>query len=180
VNLAKNEAVEVRPGQAPGEKYTWLGRQLDFKEWNQGRLDDFLKDPVNGVKRVEAQLAGFKAELEKILPNLAAADKESARVYEELKKAVEAKDDKKAGELRAELTKGIGEQRRVLFLNKRYYALSYLSMRRFVLGGMYAEMKSRYILKQDDPAFTGFLAVYESIRKNYEDIVVPHLVEADI
>ena len=180
VSLAPNEAVEVKPGQAPGEKFTWLGRQQDFSAWNKGKEDEFVKDPVGKLKDVEKQLAQFRGDLEAILKPLATADKDSARIYEDLKKAVEAKDEKKAEELRNELQKGVGEQRRVLFLNKRYYALSYLSMRRHVLGGMYVQMKGRYMQNQNAPEFKDFMTLYNAIKKNYEDIIVPHLVEADM
>jgi hypothetical protein len=47
----------------------------------------------------------------------------------------------------------------------RHYALSYLSMRRYVLGGMYVQMKSRYILKQDAPEYREFMGLYDSVRK---------------
>ncbi len=180
VELGVNEAVEVKPGRTPGEKFTWLGRHQDFSAWNKGREEAFLADPVGRLKDVETQLARFREDLRAVLKPLAEADKESARVYEELKKAVEAKDDAKAAGLRSELLTGIGEKRRTLFLNMRHYALSYLSMRRYVLGGMYVQMKSRYILKQDAPEYREFMSLYHSVRKNYEDAVVPHLVEADI
>lgn len=180
VELGVNEAVEVKPGQTPGEKFSWLGRHQDFSDWNRGKEEAFLKDPVGKLKDAETQLARFRDDLQAVLKPLSDADKESARVYEELKKAVEAKDDAKAQALRADLLTGTGAKRRTLFLNMRHYALSYLSMRRFVLGGMYVQMKSRYILKQDAPEYREFMNLYESVRKNFEDVVVPHLVEADI
>jgi hypothetical protein len=118
--------------------------------------------------------------MEEILPELKKAEEESARVYEQLKKAVEAKDEATATKLREELLKGVGKDRRILFLNTRFYALSYLSMRRYVVGGLYLQMKSRYIKKQGEPVYREYLSLHESILKEYEEIIVPQLVEADI
>ena len=67
-----------------------------------------------------------------------------------------------------------------LQLNKRYYALSALSFRRYVLGSMYARVKSANILGQDAKEFQEFLDVYNRILYEYETRVVPHLVDADI
>ncbi|MCL1818266.1 MAG: FecR domain-containing protein, partial [Spirochaetaceae bacterium] len=55
VSLGVNEAVEVQAGQAPGEKYALLGGSLDFSAWNAAKMDEFLKDPVTGIQRVEKQ-----------------------------------------------------------------------------------------------------------------------------
>ena len=52
--------------------------------------------------------------------------------------------------------------------------------RRFVIGGMYVEMKSRHIMNQDAPVFRDFIAVYAKITDSYEKTIVPQLVEADI
>ena len=180
VSLLADEAVEVRPGLPPGEKFTWLGKEQDFRSWNEGKLEEFLKDPVDGIRKVETQLAFFQEELERILPDLEEVERQSARVYEELNKAVEAKDEENVQNFREELIKGVGEKRRILFLNKRYYALSYFSMRRFVVSGMYLEMKSRYILNSDAVEFKDFLTVYAGILRKFEDVVIPHLVDADI
>jgi len=98
----------------------------------------------------------------------------------ELKKAVEAKDEARAAQLREELLKGVGKDRRILFLNMRFYALSYLSLRRYVVGGLYLQMKSRYITKPTALVYQEFLERYRDILRKYEETIVPHLVEADI
>jgi hypothetical protein len=118
--------------------------------------------------------------MEEILPELKKAEEEWAKKYEALKKAVEAKDEEQASSLREDLIKGVGEDRRILFLNKRFYALSYLSMRRYVVGGLYLQMKARYLTKPADDKFVQYKALHEEILKQYEEIIVPHLVEADI
>ncbi|MFQ3621052.1 MAG: FecR domain-containing protein [Spirochaetales bacterium] len=180
VTLERNEAVEVKAGSPPGQKYSWIGKQIDYSTWNQGRIEEFVKDPLAGMERIAQQLEAYRYGLIEILPLLRKADTEVARVYEELKKAVEAKDEVRANQLREELLKGIGKDRRILFLNMRFYALSYLSLRRYVVGGLYLQMKSRYITKPTAPVYLAFLERYQEILQKYEETIVPHLVEADI
>ena len=180
VTLEKNEAVEVKPGSPPGEKFTWIGKQIDYSTWNQGKMEEFLKDPVAGIDRVALQLEIYRKGLADTLPLLRKAEAEMNKVYEELKKAVEAKDEARAAQLRDELLKGVGKDRRILFLNMRFYALSYLSLRRYVVGGLYLQMKSRYITKPTALVYQSFLERYRDILRKYEETIVPHLVEADI
>ena len=53
-------------------------------------------------------------------------------------------------------------------------------MRRYVLGKLYMQMKTRYILDQSNPVYSDFVELYLSILADYEQSVVPRLVEADI
>ena len=55
----------------------------------------------------------------------------------------------------------------------RYYALSALSMRRFIVGNMYADLKTRYINKLDDPVFTEFEEVYNRLLEKFESFSIP-------
>ena len=180
VTLEKNEAVEVKPGSPPGEKFSWIGKQIDYSTWNQGKMEEFLKDPVAGIERVALQLEIYRKGLADTLPLLRKAETEVNKVYEDLKKAVEAKDEARAAQLREELLKGVGKDRRILFLNMRFYALSYLSLRRYVVGGLYIQMKSRYITKPTAVVYQEFLERYRDILQKYEETIVPQLVEADI
>jgi hypothetical protein len=180
VSLGANEAVEVQAGQAPGEKYVWLGKEQDFSSWNDSKTNDFLKDPVAGIQRVEKQLAYFRDEMMKIVPEYEKAAEESRIIRERIDAFQKSGDTEKAEEQRRYLMGELNDIYRVSILNIRHYALSYLSMRRFIMGGMYVEMKSRYILNQDDSVFHGFFEIYDRIRNDYETIIVPQLVEADI
>ncbi|MFW6223644.1 MAG: FecR family protein, partial [Spirochaetota bacterium] len=64
VSLTENEAVEVVAGQAPGEKFEWLGAELDFSTWNADRLDVFLEDPLEGLVRIEERLNYFAEQVD--------------------------------------------------------------------------------------------------------------------
>jgi hypothetical protein len=180
VSLGTNEAVEVQAGDAPGEKYAWLGKERDFSAWNAAKMDDFLKNPVEGIRRVEKQLAYFRDEMMGIMPEYEKLTQESKQTAAEFQRLRTAGETEKAKEVQNYLINDLNPRWSTLLLNIRYYALSYLSMRRFVMGGMYAEMKSRYILNQDDPVFEGFFEIYKDICNDYETIIVPQLVEADI
>ena len=180
VSLLANEAVEVAAGQPPGEKYSWLGKEQDFSDWNANKTEDFLKDPMAGIQRVERQLEYFRDEMMKLLPDFEAVDAESKAGLEKFQSLREAGETTKAEELRQHLIGDVNFRWGRQFLNIRYYALSYLSMRRFVLGGMYVEMKSRYFMNQEDALFQDFIKIYNSIVRNFEEVIVPHLVEEDI
>jgi hypothetical protein len=45
---------------------------------------------------------------------------------------------------------------------------------------MYVLLKTRYINDRDNAAYSEFLTIYDRVLDYYEDVIVPHLVEADI
>jgi hypothetical protein len=180
VELAADEAVEVRPGEAPGQKFAWIGKELDFSAWEEGKLEAFLADPVASALKVEEQLASFRASVDELLPRLAESKAAYEAAYAELAKLVTAKDDAKAEALRQERVFPLMEEQATLILNIRYYALSSLSLRRYVLGGMYMQLRTRHPLGPSDPALAPFLEVYDRALKDFEGSIVPQLVEADI
>ena len=67
-----------------------------------------------------------------------------------------------------------------LYVNVRYYALSSLSLRRFVGGRAYSLLKAKYATSADDAAYRGYLAIHRAILDKFEREIVPHLVPADI
>ncbi len=180
VSLAENEAVEVVAGQAPGEKFEWLGAELDFSTWNQERLDAFLEDPLEGLVRIEERLNYFAEQVEETYAAYQEARSELDAAREEFQRLTEKGDSTAAEEVEKKRVGPAMQRTGTLVLNYRYYALSALSLRRFVLGKMYMQMKTRYILDQDHPAFNDFLRLYTTVLGDYEDNVVPRLVEADI
>jgi hypothetical protein len=180
VSLGVNEAVEVQAGGTPGQKYGLPGGSLDFSAWNTAKMNDFLKDPVTGIQRVEKQLAYFRDEMRKLEPVYEKDRIEAEKLVKELDALRAAGDTENADKVWKVLFGELNERQLTVYLNIRYYALSYLSMRRFVVGGLYLEMKSRYILKQDDPVFQSFFDVYNKIIQDYENTIVHRLNDADI
>ena len=180
VVLAADEAVQVKPGMAPGEKFAWIGKELDFSAWNQGKLQDYLADPIASAQKIEEELAAYRASMNELLPQLAAQKAAYDEAYAQLKALVDAKEDAKAKDFRDSAVFPLMQAQGTLILNIRYYALTSLSLRRFVLGGMYMQLKTRHPLDAGDPALAGFLKAYARILKDFEDGIVPQLVEADI
>lgn len=180
VDLAADEATQVKPGQAPGPKFSWIGKELDFSAWNKGNLDDYLADPVASAQKIEQQLAAYRASMNELIPQLAQQKAAYDAAYAQLKALVDAKDDAKAKDLRESTVFPLMQAQATIILNIRYYALTSLSLRRFVLGGMYMELKTRHPLDPGDAGLAGFLEVYSRALKDFEDSVVPQLVEADI
>lgn len=181
VQLVSDEAVEVRPGQAPGEKFKWLGRERDFSVWNRGRQKEFLGDPASALSAVEKRLIFFENKIDELFPLYEAEYaklKEQLAIFEKMKS--EVKDTKILKSYRDENISSLQQNSFNLILNVRYYALSALSMRRFVVGNMYAEMKTRFINDPDDERFIKFLKIYNRLLDDFEQLVVPHLTEADI
>jgi hypothetical protein len=180
VALAADEAVQIKPGMAPGPKFSWIGKHLDFSVWNRGKLEDYLADPVASAHKVEEQLATYRSSMAELVPQLAQQKAAYEEAYTQLKRLVDAKEEAKAKDLREGTVYPLMQAQSILFLNIRYYALTSLSLRRFVLGGMYMELKTRHPIDPSDPALAGFLEVYTRILKDFEDGIVPQLVEADI
>jgi len=180
VDLGENEAVEVKPGQAPGPKFAWIGKELDFSSWDRGKLEGYLADPVGSVAEVGAQLASYRADMEALLPELAKQKAAYDEAYARLKDLVDAKKDDEAAALRDSEAFPLMQAQGTLILNIRYYALTALSLRRYVLGGMYMEMKTRHPKGQGDPAFSQFYDAYSRVLGDFEAEFVPQLVDADI
>ncbi len=180
VALAADEAVQIKPGQAPGPKFSWIGKELDFSAWNQGKLEGYLADPLASALEIEAQLASYRASLDELLPQLAQQKSAYDEAYAQLKALVDAKEDAKAKDFRDGTVFPLMLSQATIILNIRYYALTALSLRRFVLGGMYMQLKTRHPLDSADPALAAFLEAYRRILKDFEDGIVPQLVEADI
>jgi len=176
VSLTQNEGVEVPAGGPPGQKFTWLGETIDYSTWEADQFAQFLTDPLKGIAGIQMDLY-----------ELAADAREYYGYYQELsaqRKAAEAKlgemKDQEFLTYRGEVVIPLQQQARISVLNYRYYALSALSLRRHVLGKMFVEMKTRYIMDRDNPLYRQYADKHAEILRVFEDQVVPYLVTADI
>jgi hypothetical protein len=180
VQLLPGEGVEVEAGRVPGEKFEAKHGKIDYSEWNRGKLDAFLQDPADAAQRISRQLSRFIEEIRTIVP---LREENIARLEEERKKLAKIKEEKSLDEAEAYYLENllpIEEKMFPLNVNLRYYALSALSLKRYVLGRMYLIMKSRYITRPQAPEFTEFLKAYRSMAADFEDHVVPYLAILDI
>lgn len=178
VELFKDEAVEVSPGEKPGQKYTFLGKELDFSAWNKGKTEDFLADPVGAIKKIETQLAEYEAGINEFKQPFADATEVWATAMERNKELNAAGDKAAIDEFQKTTLEPAQRERAMLILNIRYYALNYLSVRRYVVSNMYMEMKSRYPLARS-PAADEFFVLHKALINRYEDRIVIELNEND-
>jgi len=180
VTLTSDEGVEVKPGEKPGPKFKVQYGSIDYSAWNGEKESDFLLDPAGAAEGVLKRLETFSDEIAQIIPQL---EKNKTRIEQEREKLndIEEKEGKEArSEYYQKNVFPLEIETSYMVINKRYFALSALSLRRFVLGRMYLMVKAQYSTTPNDPAFTAFLDVYNKILQYHESHIVPHLVEADI
>ncbi len=179
VELLPEEGVEIPAGSAPGEKFQVLRGQLDFSTWNSKRLDSMLEDPAGAVRGVEKGMEAFRAKIAEIKP-VYEANRE--QLTAEREKLVEIEKDKGKDAQKKyyeETVFPLEVETSYLRLNLRYYALSALSFRRFVLGSMYAQVKSAFLNRLDSDEYKAFEQTYMKILSDYDRDVSSYLVEAD-
>jgi FecR protein len=180
VDLVKDEGVEVFPGEVPGEKFSLLGREMDFATWNAEKYDNLIADPVAGLERMGKQMEGFIQEIDSHndLFNNLKSEKEVLKI--EWKKILEEKGKETGTVFFNENIHPIDLKTNRLFLNTRYYSLSSLSFRRYILGRLYLDMKSKYIMDSQNPDYLNFLSIYRQEMSRFEEKVVPFLDVNDI
>lgn len=176
VELSENQAVEVALGQPPGEIFEWKGRELDFSSWNNDRLNQYLVDPAAGTAALMSQLDEFIAGVAEYYELYGQFASEYNTEFERFQQMADGEEKE---ELRQQLFL-LGDATTTQALNFRYYALSGLSLRRFVLGRLYLELRTRYILDRQAPEYLAFMEKYREFLSSFEEGIVPRLVEADI
>ncbi len=175
VDLAANEGVEVSAGGRAGEKFSVIGRELDFSAWASGKTEAFLEDPVGALAEIRTKMADFRAGLEEWTAKYRAAKVDSDAAVA----AMNAMTDKAEQiKYRDEVWAPLAVQTGNAVLNYRYYALSAFSLRRYVLGPMYVQMKSRN-LADASAGYEAFLAEYRSVLAEYQTAFNPYLGTVD-
>lgn len=177
VDLPAGTAVEVLAGEAPGPVVQWLGKELDFSAWDNEQLARFRADPTAEVRRLTHKLAEFADELATRVTAYEDYNREISRWREAVQAAT---DDAAKDKIRQDKLYPAMNATATAVLNYRYYALSALSLRRYVLGRLYADMKARYILEPANPQFRDFLAAHAAFLNLFEQAVTPYLVVADL
>jgi len=180
VDLAAEEAVEVRLGQAPGGKFTVHRDQVDYAKWNEDKRAAMLADPAAAMTGIEIAMASYIKDVEQydaLFKEYSAklADERAARV-----KITEAKGKGEGERYENEVVFPLMNQTSALGLNLRYSTLAALSLRRYVGGRLYLFLKAKYIARPDEAEWTGFLSRFNALLSDFEKSIAPHLVEADI
>jgi len=174
VELAEKEGVEVPAGGPPGEKFSVIGREQNFSAWAESKTEAFLADPEAALVKVDAMMAQLKDGLDEWVGKYKQAKVESAAANEKLKAITDAAEQKKfQDEVWLPLVQKTGNS----ILNFRYYTLSALSLRRYVLGPMYVQMKTRSILEPKQTA--AFFSNYKTVLNTYKATFEPYLSDID-
>ncbi|MBI9099926.1 MAG: FecR domain-containing protein [Spirochaetaceae bacterium] len=180
VVLTTEEGVEVPIGEKPGEKFEVKIGSVDFSGWLDKGNDEFEKDPARVLSDVTEKLVEYADEATRFFHNY----EDSFSMLSEMRENMISIEKEKGSEAKSEYYKKEIFPKETetsnYVLNYRYFALSALSLRRYVLSSMYIDMKTKYILDTKNPIFSKFLDEYEKFLQVYEKNVVPFLVEADI
>lgn len=177
VDLTANEGVEIEPGSPPGKKFEVLRGQMDFSTWNGVRESKILDNPIAALESASNGLNALIREIEILVP-----------VFEANRAKLESLRDQLRNEKDADKRKSTYEQTvfplevetSYLALNIRYYALSALSYRRFVLGTIYLRTHLQIITGNTAIDFDAFMRSYEDTLNKFERKITPHLVVRDI
>ncbi len=180
VQLTQGLGVEVKPGQPPGDPFVVHYDQIDYRTWNDQKVQAMMEDPAGSMDSLIELLKAYAAE---------ASDYDAqhqdlnARLTAERQKAVDIASQKGQEAARLyglENINPLATKVSYLFLNIRFTSLAALSMRRYVTGRLYVLMKATYITRPEDPAYQAFLERYREFLAFFEQSIAPHLVGADI
>ncbi len=180
VQLTTDEGVEVQPGEPPGEKFVVKLDEIEYRTWNDEKMNNMLSDPSGAVQRILKRLNHYiesAAEYYDLYNELTETlNTERQKMAEVLQKEGE----EAAKRYDAEVVAEIRNNTRASFLNNRYYALAALALRRYVAGRLYVLVKAQSITKASSSSYQQFLDDYSEILDVFEKSIIPYLVEADI
>jgi len=180
VELNPEEGVEVQPGAPPGEKFKKQRDQVDYKKWNEDKIDNMLQNPVDSIINLQKRMDYY---IENVAEYYGLFSEYREKLVAERAKAneiAEKKSKKEGRKYYSEVVNPIAGKTGSLALNVRYFSLAALSMRRFVAGRIYLSIKTSYITDLANSVFVEFLDNYYNLLANFEESIVTHLVEADI
>ena len=179
VSLEAEEGVEIRPGEAPGKKFKVLRGQIDYSTWSAGKMDAFLDDPEAALRRIGVRLDEYAARILEYNDHRARLKQAVAQERAKLEDIKAEKGEEAVVEHYKTVIQPMEDESAFSVLNMRYYALSAVSLRRYLMSGLYTTMKTRYLADADNGAYLGFLEAYNDLLAKYEEGVTPYLVEAD-
>ena len=175
VELAENEGVEVSAAGAPGEKFSVIGRELDFSAWAAGKTEAILAAPEAALADVRTALSAFRAGLDEWTAKYRAAKIESDAAVAKMNAIADKAEQAK---FRDETWFPLALRTGNAVLNYRYYALSAFSLRRYVLGPMYVQLRSRNLAKAT-PEYRAFKESYAALLADYKAVFGPYLDTVD-
>jgi len=180
VVLESQEGVAVPLGREPGEKFEVMIGQEDYSEWIDDGWKEFRDNPSDVLAGISSRLEEYALEAEDFYTRYDGSYRKLKSLRDKLDDIGNEQGTEARGNFYKKEVMPLEEVTGNFVLNYRYYALSALSLRRYVLTPMYVEMKTKYIMDQKNEIFTTFMKEYERFLSIFEEEVVPYLVEADI
>ena len=176
VEIGAQQGLEVSADGVPGEKFSVIGRDLDFSKWAAGKTEDFLADPLGSLDKISVMMGSFKEGQDEWLAKYGKAKLDSEKAVEKMNALT---DKTEQGKYRDTVWFPLALQTGNAILNYRYYTISALSLRRYVLGSMYLQMRSRNILTPDSAQYKAFLAKYQGVLADFRTVFEPYLSTVD-
>ena len=164
------------PDLSRGEVFPVLRGKIDFSQIKKDAEKRFLDSPVTSMKVMTRQLEEYIQEIEYYEQESLNVSNQLDRLREELFKL----DGDAKTEFYNEKVAPLDVQESYLKLNTRYYAISALSLRRHVVGMMYVNIRTTYVMDQHNSVYLEFMKEYENFLAVFEGKLVPFLVKADI
>lgn len=180
VLLGPEEGVEVRPGEAPGEKFEVKRGQLDYSNWRQERRDAFIDDPVAAARGLERRFDGFVEQIDELAPLHENLLKTLREEREKLKKIEDEKGQEAKIKYYKEVVQPLEGETFNTYLTLRYYVDSAFSLRRFVLGRMYLSLKTTFLEETSNKEYQQFLEIHNRMLQKLDAKVLPHLTDRDL
>ena len=180
VLLGPEEGVEVRPGEAPGEKFEVKRGQLDYSNWRQERRDAFIDDPVAAARGLERRFDSFVKQINQIAPVHQELRQKLKEEREKLEQIGEEEGKEAKEKYYLDKVQPLEGQTFNTYITLRYYAKTAFSIRRFVLGRMYLTVKTSYLDELESSGFTDFKSIHDAILEKFNTEVLPHLTDADL
>jgi len=180
VELAAEEGVEVRPGEPPGDKFKVQRDQIDYRSWNEAKIEAMLEDPLSALERIAERMEYYVRSVEEYL---ALYNEHRSRLESERKNRNEIY--QRDGEAAArryenEVVFPLTVQTGNIVLNTRYFSLTALSLRRYVAGRLFVFHKARSLAPPRNLQHEQFTRRYSELLNRFEQSITPQLVAADI
>jgi hypothetical protein len=180
VSLYPDEGVEVLLGEPPGEKFTFILGEIDYSDWNADRFESFLRDPNQGIRRIGREMDSLTGEIDELRPIYLEKRSRLDTLRSQLLKIREEEGKEASAEFYEENIGPLEAESLNIYQNLRYYAISALSLRQYVMSRLYLFVKMRALESGDLGGYRGFRDAYDGIVDRYEKTVSPLLSEGDI
>ncbi|MFW5776614.1 MAG: hypothetical protein ACOCZB_04925, partial [Spirochaetota bacterium] len=160
--------------------FAFLEQPIDYGVWNAGLVDGFLDDPLPALRGVAAEMREIIAEIERRAPGVEGLLERSEAETRKMNEIGEEDGQEAREEYFAQTVMPLRREARAAFVDLRFVVLSALSLDQYVVSRLAAEMEAAYFLEPDAPVLHEFREELAELRAEYEAVVTPYLVAADL